>query len=269
MRGKLITDVFGVFTGGLIPACAGKTTTFCAGMSEPWAHPRVCGENRVGGGGGWGYLGSSPRVRGKPAPRPLTASRSRLIPACAGKTWVPGFFCFLGWAHPRVCGENPSNTVIALQRAGSSPRVRGKPRDARIVRPRPGLIPACAGKTLIVTEVSWARQAHPRVCGENCRLAVENHRDRRLIPACAGKTRVEASDRRAVTAHPRVCGENTHSRVLGTLTKGSSPRVRGKRCLGFFRLRPRRLIPACAGKTQRESTAREECGAHPRVCGEN
>ena len=50
---------------GLIPACAGKTTT---PTRWPWrtaAHPRVCGENGEEDVGGDAAVGSSPRVRGK------------------------------------------------------------------------------------------------------------------------------------------------------------------------------------------------------------
>ena len=50
---------------------------------------------------------------------------------------------------------------------------------------------------------------------------------------------------------------------------GSSPHVRGK--LDTDRAPGRRLglIPACAGKTNRERTQPPHQSAHPRVCGEN
>ena len=50
---------------GLIPACAGKTPSPPEIFSRPPAHPRVCGENRVGAPGRRRFRGSSPRVRGK------------------------------------------------------------------------------------------------------------------------------------------------------------------------------------------------------------
>ena len=66
-----------------------------------------------------------------------------------------------------------------------------------------------------------------------------------------------------------MCGENPV--VLSTWTRaaGSSPRVRGKRCLfsdgeGVFR-----LIPAHAGKTQHACLCQAPTRAHPRACGEN
>ena len=86
-----------------------------------------------------------------------------------------------------------------------------------------------------------------------------------------------------------MCGENPV--VLSTWTRaaGSSPRVRGKRCLfsdgeGVFRLIPahagntrnwasspktRRAHPAHAGKTQHACLCQAPTRAHPRACGEN
>ena len=51
-------------------------------------------------------------------------------------------------AHPRVCGENTKELMTSVQKEGSSPRVRGKPGLVLDVLAEPGLIPACAGKTL-------------------------------------------------------------------------------------------------------------------------
>ena len=51
--------------GGLIPACAGKTSMRITSEAVTGAHPRVCGENtRIVGASGM-TSGSSPRVRGK------------------------------------------------------------------------------------------------------------------------------------------------------------------------------------------------------------
>ena len=45
--------------------------------------------------------------------------------------------------------------------------------------------------------------------------------------------------------------------------------MRGKRDRPSFELRPRRLIPACAGKTFPAMSRVRYIRAHPRVCGEN
>ena len=131
--------------------------------------------------------------------------------------------------------------------------------------------------------------AHPRVCGENVdtrnweawlkgsspRVRGKPKRNvlcafpHRLIPACAGKTYscYPLSDSR--TAHPRVCGENKNRSVMSRHGGGSSPRVRGKLIEALGGQVIRRLIPACAGKTESLSKTLGAPPAHPRVCGEN
>ena len=70
-----------------------------------------------------------------------------------------------------------------------------------------------------------------------------------LIPACAGKTSDVNREISRDRAHPRVCGENSLGEQIGIYGAGSSPRVRGKRRGIGNSAGPRRLIPACAGKT--------------------
>ena len=71
-----------------------------------------------------------------------------LIPACAGKTGTLRSELERLWAHPRVCGENYIPRSEWPEPMGSSPRVRGKLTLKGKVKIKPGLIPACAGKTL-------------------------------------------------------------------------------------------------------------------------
>ena len=151
------------------------------------------------------------------------------------------------------------------------------------------LIPACAGKTWRGSSPACAGRAHPRVCGENSRTRVAlpvvtgssprvrgKHGAMRscaravgLIPACAGKTAAIRFRPLARAAHPRVCGENDTRLRRRDRPLGSSPRVRGKRCLVQLHVGDRGLIPACAGKTRRALRGPPSRPAHPRVCGEN
>ena len=215
-------------------------------------------------------MGSSPRVRGKQG-RLVGADRERgLIPACAGKTTASRSSSSTATAHPRVCGENPLRGAAQSCGHGSSPRVRGKPRDVDRAPQPPRLILACAGKTRFPLDDAPLRPAHPRVCGENAgagdalphrggssprvRGKLLRHRQERarvrLIPACAGKTSTRGKSIPQKTAHPRVCGENQVNREFAESHSGSSPRVRGKRSRAPPDRRARRLIPACAGKTR-------------------
>ena len=133
---------------GLIPACAGKTKIVYKLASGERAHPRVCGENRLGARWQFLAMGSSPRVRGKPYTSYRTSAERGLIPACAGKTYSEMGLIDRFGAHPRVCGENAIPCLNSLVSQGSSPRVRGKRQVVANVFGCGGLIPACAGKTL-------------------------------------------------------------------------------------------------------------------------
>ena len=90
-----------------------------------------------------------------------------------------------------------------------------------------------------------------------------------LIPACAGKTHVGGARGGGFGAHPRVCGENSQTSSCTSWYSGSSPRVRGKLPTPSLPVSPRRLIPACAGKTSQLLSPGTPSRAHPRVCGEN
>ena len=253
------------------------------------AHPRACGENGGDPDNLYTGDGSSPRVRGKPATRPRTAWCGGLIPARAGKTGSSGAAGSTGAAHPRACGENGNDLHGAGWVPGSSPRVRGKLLQLQRLRNRSRLIPARAGKTVAETLPPLRSTAHPRACGENCRVEVScgscggssprvrgKHlvqpvrRDQhRLIPARAGKTRSKPSTCTGPPAHPRACGENVTVPHAETHPHGSSPRVRGKRFVQVLNEVPQGLIPARAGKTQGLRGQPEHCTAHPRACGEN
>ena len=260
----------GPTSGGLIPACAGKTPPAASSTHARTAHPRACGENFQSSDFSSSFSSSSPRVRGKPARRVELDCLARLIPACAGKTRSASRSPPTWRAHPRACGENASVADWATLPAGSSPRVRGKhsPRHGRVIGA--GLIPACAGKTRSCAPSTTPRTAHPRVCGENLdRLQVRRLHlgssprvrgklgvgpgaggELGLIPACAGKTPACPGGRGRPAAHPRVCGENWSWTAWWRARSGSSPRVRGKQARERDPVLFDGLIPACAGKTR-------------------
>ena len=157
-----------------------------------------------------------------------------LIPACTGKTLSRRTAQRASSAHPRMCGENQGLTWQQLPTAGSSPHVRGKPRDGTRVDHLGGLIPACTGKTSQRARRWSESRAHPRVCGENpiagpsyvrCwgssprvrgkpSAASQEYRRMGLIPACAGKTSPVELELVGKPAHPRVCGENSSRLIL-------------------------------------------------------
>ena len=173
--------------------------------------------------------GSSPRVRGTGASQHVDRRCLRFIPACAGNRSSQYVSMMSIAVHPRVCGEQAKSPAHYYQALGSSPRVRGTGDCGRGRGGRVRFIPACAGNSIgRDCHLGWS-PVHPRVCGEQPRLAlfgdassgssprvrgtvereVNRARSQRFIPACAGNSVVVGGqcDRGAV--HPRVCGEQT------------------------------------------------------------
>ena len=91
----------------------------------------------------------------------------------------------------------------------------------------------------------------------------------RIIPADAGSTHLQAGTQHHDPDHPRGCGEHFCMWRLLWHVGGSSPRMRGARCLlrlPFVRVR---IIPADAGSTGRGHTDARLITDHPRGCGEH
>ena len=146
-RGKLKVFRFIGTSHRLIPAWAGKTGEHARAIRQRPAHPRVGGENRSSAVGASWPSGSSPRGRGKQWDQRVPGGYRGLIPAWAGKTSPSQLATQLGWAHPRVGGENPVGAGPRRRGLGSSPRGRGKRLRYWATGRRVGLIPAWAGKT--------------------------------------------------------------------------------------------------------------------------
>ena len=95
----------------IIPARAGSSEFVSSAMTMPPDHPRACGEQGLGDGVLYGYLG--------------------IIPARAGsRRAVPRPWASMG-DHPRACGEQLKPLIISSLMRGSSPRVRGAAATAR------------------------------------------------------------------------------------------------------------------------------------------
>ena len=166
-------------------------------------------------------------------------------------------------------GENMEKILHGRYSHGSSPHARGKHLRCIRMRKSRGLIPACAGKTVMDKCKAINLTAHPRMRGENglgvsmgCKdggsspHARGKHgprpchtRKARLIPACAGKTMTLPVLKCRAGAHPRMRGENWRGLGAQLSVLGSSPHARGKRRAMRAKTIPQGLIPACAGKT--------------------
>ena len=94
--------------------------------------------------------GSSPLTRGKREQRLARRVLSGLIPAHAGKTVRARTPAARFRAHPRSRGENSTARRGQPPISGSSPLTRGKRLGVLPGELAVGLIPAHAGKTLVI-----------------------------------------------------------------------------------------------------------------------
>ena len=191
--------------------------------------------------------------------------------------------------HPHSRGENDAAAERAWVPVGSSPLTRGKHLADRVHELTHGLIPTHAGKTWCASARPQRSRAHPRSCGENRCILVDQwsrwgssplmrgkHRAcdhfigaLRLIPAHAGKTMTSARASFACRAHPRSCGENSGKLRYSKVVEGSSPLTRGKRYTDSSAFSIVRLIPTHAGKIWRFGSSPGSATAHPHSRGEN
>ena len=269
MRGKPFLSPDKRRLNRITPADAGKTGRHKLRRSFRKDHPRGCGENGVKCCKMRLYVGSPPRMRGKPALACRRPCDAGITPADAGKT----NHCFLcnknKWDHPRGCGENHPLPPRHRRLRGSPPRMRGKPASPPCRNSAARITPADAGKTVPV----FGHRAHnrgspPRMRGK-LYVGVTAGNVRGITPADAGKTTNRSALRLQCQDHPRGCGENASNTVLKARLTGSPPRMRGKLLSRPLVCFISRITPADAGKTA-AAIVRQVCKEdHPRGCGEN
>ena len=170
MRGTHQTSVARWCRRGIIPAYAGNTAQLQLGVQDARDHPRVCGEHFKAGSSTVNAQGSSPRMRGTPWLGGEREGRLRIIPAYAGNTGFHEHVIGIKRDHPRVCGEHLNQLAPAVNKAGSSPRMRGTLSLVLAHLPLGGIIPAYAGNTRLAPSPAPIVWDHPRVCGEHTRV---------------------------------------------------------------------------------------------------
>ncbi len=167
MRGALHAARHDEACRGIIPADAGSTPGPDGSAARSRDHPRGCGEH----GSPWltntAQPGSSPRMRGAPADRPVRPPIPGIIPADAGSTRSWPAPRVRSRDHPRGCGEHLFLTRNNSTDKGSSPRMRGARRGRQEQAGRVGIIPADAGSTPTPRRRSRSWGDHPRGCGEH------------------------------------------------------------------------------------------------------
>ena len=126
MRGKRSVWPMNVPAEGITPADAGKTSILTFLFESIPDHPRGCGENTITQERNSKFVGSPPRMRGKPPDCHNRNRQVRITPADAGKTCCRACTPCRCRDHPRGCGENHALAVAKHGFEGSPPRMRGK-----------------------------------------------------------------------------------------------------------------------------------------------
>ena len=147
VREKLAVNCVISYPIRITPACAGKTTMICVQGLPRKDHPRMCGKNSANATRNKNVLGSPPHVREKPFGCLIIASSTRITPACAGKTHSCHSWGHYRWDHPRMCGKNRIEMLLAIYKIGSPPHVREKPTSRHSSHCFSRITPASAGKT--------------------------------------------------------------------------------------------------------------------------
>ena len=212
----------------IISACAEQTQRTVMTQFVSWDHLRVCGADVTVALLSLMVVGSSPRVRSRPArcrPGPLVHG---IISACAEQTPPDPVSSAHAGDHLRVCGADIVTDWPSRIHTGSSPRVRSRRRPVVAVLRALGIISACAEQTRIQDRV----RRHE--CGSSPRVRSRPPITRSItvapgiISACAEQTSAAAATCPTKRDHLRVCGADPFALCRVILALGSSPRVRSR-----------------------------------------
>ena len=152
MRGTVTVSSFPSAWARIIPAYAGNRLLAACCYSLRWDHPRVCGEQLALDTRMISIEGSSPRMRGTVTDTVRNALNDGIIPAYAGNSIPVRRRVQPRRDHPRVCGEQLDRYQRKMQKAGSSPRMRGTAYPLGCVKANIGIIPAYAGNSYLRNE---------------------------------------------------------------------------------------------------------------------
>ena len=288
-RGRLVGVDDHELRGRITPACAGKTRSPGPRRRLGRDHPRMRGEDSLTTGPPPPFNGSPPHARGRLDEVAGGLLDRRITPACAGKTHPQAHRLSKSPDHPRMRGEDLMAYVREIEEAGSPPHARGRQSMHRRLKRRRRITPACAGKTAFLQPHRTLPGDHPRMRGEDFarstiassrsgspphargRLTIDRRRspDSGITPACAGKTTTRRFLCSTKPDHPRMRGEDVVMTWTMRRGTGSPPHARGRRRPSRRPNGPRRITPACAGKTGEPDEDPSEPQDHPRMRGED
>ena len=166
VRGTVLLGLHEPLDVGIIPACAGNSSSSQDLTLSSRDHPRACGEQATCRWKSQSRMGSSPRVRGTGLHLHQARQGPGIIPARAGNSLQVMRHGGINRDHPRACGEQEFSSIVSNKGKGSSPRVRGTELMADLDDAVLGIIPARAGNRRRSGCGGRSGWDHPRACGE-------------------------------------------------------------------------------------------------------
>ena len=150
----------------ITPACAGNSPFCLSACRVNRDHPRLRGEQAKLLAGIAGVGGSPPLARGTAFAFFCFSSLSGITPACAGNSDFGIIIYPLHGDHPRLRGEQTTNTVYEQHIQGSPPLARGTGSVMDGEVRYKGITPACAGNSFCMQCIYTLARDHPRLRGE-------------------------------------------------------------------------------------------------------
>ena len=133
--------------------------------------------------------------------------------------------------------------------AGSPPHARGRRHADASDLTRPGITPACAGKTTSFERSRGRHTDHPRMRGEDSHPAQHPRCPDGSPPHARGRRSRSARRRRPSRITPACAGKTLYPAHGPRNRTGSPPHARGRRPYPQTSISGSRITPACAGKT--------------------
>ena len=228
MRGKVFIRLIKINVCRITPAYAGKRDLAARTETQPWDHPRLCGEKYAQQSTGLIREGSPPPMRGKAVFPVVVLIDFGITPAYAGKSYRRVSACPVHQDHPRLCGEKLIYNSRKEDCKGSPPPMRGKGKKNESGRFDARITPAYAGKRLYQHGLKCTIQGSPPpMRGKVPEVNPVSSRSR-ITPAYAGKSTRSPFLSSSCKDHPRLCGEKLVLLLLPVAVLGSPPPMRGK-----------------------------------------
>ena len=166
-------------------------------------------------------------------------------------------------------GEDARSRETATSSGGSPPHARGRLGVGEQRGHPQGITPACAGKTRAASAIFRPRTDHPRMRGEDIKVAVLRKSPQGSPPHARGRPGFSVRRRPGGRITPACAGKTNRNEIGRYAATGSPPHARG-RLTGLSRKESSRgITPACAGKTVCRTSNFQLSPDHPRMRGED